>query len=247
MATVSESQETFVKNICLDTNALQYLHLYWEMCKESRIDLVNDAHVRELFSEYWEKVSSRERGALRNGQKVLHYLKGLANEPLAPTVYTSTFCWMELRQGLVEIKVEDQLRQARVPFRLRRRAAFDVFYNVLVQDDYEGIETSLNEFEADIKELLGYEILLVEDDAQKIAQVYTIARKVMERVAIGVMDSIVIGAAIVCMASQLITFDTAFRSIVNHQPLREMLKPEVEMVLGHDQFEFDLPIATDLP
>ena len=208
------SNNSQLKTIFLDTNALSRLSIYIEFCDKYKLN-PNDANINlEKGSSFWNKMGhpshlfAVEKG-IKDGQKLYVYLKD--DSQGIGEIVTSQVCEFELLHVLEERKADSVLREAGIPYRLRRKNIGKLFLSELNEYDYKEVAQDLVNFKSFLSDQeIEYKIL-EEDESAK--DIYKIAGVISGYILLGTLDIYVYASAILTESDELITYDRELKDI----------------------------------
>ena len=214
------SNNSQLKTIFLDTNALSRLSIYLEFCDKYELNPKDATINLEKGSPFWDKIGYPShvfavKKGIEDGQKLYSYLKDDSQE-IGETV-TSQVCEFELLHVLEERKADSVLREAGIPYRLRRKNIGKLFLSDLNEYDYKEVAQDLENFKTLLSDQeIGYTILEGEENARDI---YKIAGVISGYILLDTMDIYVYASAILAESDELITYDRELKRVL--KDLRE--------------------------
>ncbi|MHB0875204.1 MAG: hypothetical protein ACYC5O_04060 [Anaerolineae bacterium] len=209
------------QTLFLDSNALIYMSCYLRLARVRSItpfcDAAMDMHaVRECLRP---GIPDGIADGLSRGCNTLAYVQRLAHSSQdrrsIPAVYVSRLGRLEMLSGVLDGMAHTQMARECIPYRLRQRAreAGELVRMHLQQSDYDAVVAEMAALFGLIEDKCGVTIQYPEDSNQR--DIAELAEFLQGTVFLDVVDCWIYSGAMVMQADELVTFDSAFASVVN--------------------------------
>ncbi len=240
-----ELQKGLSPVIFLDTNALHFTRLYLEAAEKHGMPPFGNKGIDVGLGD---RMGKRTKENIKKGYKTIAYLQSKSID--GARVFFAPIAALEVVCGQLRSKAILSAAEEGIPSRWWNRFGEKEILARLEKDHYESVEELIDNVRQRF-EKTGITILNM--DNNRIAEVWGIARTVLSGIYFDVCDCLIFSSALVDEADEIISFDAAFRFIVNkvknpegdqvYERANQLIIKALAACIGITKEEIHLPVV----